>query len=417
MSLGTLVIAEDDATLRMMITTILQKAGFTVMVAADGAEAWELIQSVRPSLVVSDVQMPHMDGVELLSRIRADADLSTTPLILLTSLAERAHMRAGMSSGADDYLTKPFVPQDLVDAVTAQLRKHASRSARVTKTVQVAVKTALDNQRHNLATVYERRLRKELGGSMWQAEASARDEVFEEASVLCVDLVGDTWPQLLSTSELSEVLKLAYTNANDAVSLFGARSVQMIGEGLVAVFVPSGDTASMTHRRRAMKSAIALGQSAVRVRRHLEQRYPQRKLPEFELSVAVHSGPVTLAHMTDSLNMERPTLMPAGPSIKMAMLMQREAALAGMNLIASRSALDGLAGEVRLGRRAQMDLRAGEGIYVAEILQWAEPATQIDSTTESDSSLGELSSAWGEDGQTLPMSLEDRPSLPTRTRT
>jgi CheY-like chemotaxis protein len=410
MTLGTLVIAEDDATLRMMVTTILQKAGFTVMAASDGAEAWNMLQRVRPNLVVSDVQMPKLDGVALLNQIRADADLSTIPVILLTSLSERAHMRAGMASGADDYLTKPFLPQDLVEAVSAQLRKHASRSAKQTKVVQAAVKSALDSQRHNLATVYERRLRKELSGSLWQSGPSqASDDAYDQASVLYVDLVNEAWPELLPPADLADVLRLAYSNATDAVNLFGARSVQMVGEGLLAVFVAAGDSASMTHPRRALKSAAALLKSSARVQQHLDAKLPGRALPPFELSVAVHSGPVTLARLNDPLGMEKPTLMPVGATIKAVMLMQREAALGGLRLVASEAALHDVMSEVVLGRGASLASGAGDGLRVAEVLDWREATGASGSAEGVEEHLPEID--WDSDeGQTMPADLMARGS-------
>jgi CheY-like chemotaxis protein len=410
MSLGTLVIAEDDATLRMMVVTILQKAGFTVLAASDGAEAWNMVQRVRPNLVVSDVQMPKLDGVALLAQIRAHADLSTTPVILLTSLSERSHMRAGMANGADDYLTKPFLPQDLTEAVMAQLRKHASRSAKQTKVVQAAVKTALDSQRHNLATVYERRLRKELSGSLWQNDAAqARDDYFEQASVLYVDLVSDAWPQLVPPAELARLLRLAYSNASDAVNLFGAHAVHMVGEGLLALFVPTGDTASMTHQRRALKSALALIRSSARVQQHIDQHHAGLKLPPFEMSVAVHSGPVTLARLNDSLNMEKPSVMPVGSTIKGVMLMQREAAMAQMGLVASEAALLDLIAEVSLGRGARIPGSTGDALAIAEVLDWRDPAAAAADNDEPDGGAEALPEIdWDDEGQTMPAELTPR---------
>ncbi len=89
------------------------------MAAENGIKGLALIREFTPGFVVSDVQMPLFDGFEVLERVRRDLALATTPIILLTSLQDRHHMRQGMTIGADDYLTTPFAPQELREAVSA----------------------------------------------------------------------------------------------------------------------------------------------------------------------------------------------------------------------------------------------------------------------------------------------------------
>ena len=118
-----IVVMDDDAGTRMLVSQVLKKDGYDVLAADNGAGGLRLIQEHKPDLVISDVQMPEMDGFQVIEHVRADAELAATPIILLTSLAERSHMRHGMTSGADDYLTKPFTPAELRSAVNAQLNK------------------------------------------------------------------------------------------------------------------------------------------------------------------------------------------------------------------------------------------------------------------------------------------------------
>jgi DNA-binding response OmpR family regulator len=87
---------------------------FNVLEATDGDEAWSLIQEHKPSLVLLDVRMPGRTGLEILSAIRSDTSLAGTRVIILTASALPVDMAAGLTSGADFYLTKPFSPRDLL---------------------------------------------------------------------------------------------------------------------------------------------------------------------------------------------------------------------------------------------------------------------------------------------------------------
>ena len=117
------VVMEDDAATRTLVASVLRKEGYDVLSADNGISGLELVRQNKPDLVISDVQMPLMDGFAMLQALRADPALLHTPVVLLTSLQERAHMRIGMTSGADDYITKPFSPKELVARAGAVLRR------------------------------------------------------------------------------------------------------------------------------------------------------------------------------------------------------------------------------------------------------------------------------------------------------
>lgn len=114
----TVVVADDDADIRDLVTFKLGSAGYTVVPAADGDEALQLINEHRPELAVLDVMMPGQSGLDVLRSIRADEALAGTRVILLTARARDVDVDAGFSTGADDYLTKPFSPRELVHRVT-----------------------------------------------------------------------------------------------------------------------------------------------------------------------------------------------------------------------------------------------------------------------------------------------------------
>jgi CheY-like chemotaxis protein len=110
----TVVIADDEPSVRLLVHATIGADDFNVVEAVDGDEAWSLIQEHRPSLVLLDVRMPGRTGLEILDAIRADPGLAGTKVILLTASAMESDMAAGLAAGADFYLTKPFSPRALL---------------------------------------------------------------------------------------------------------------------------------------------------------------------------------------------------------------------------------------------------------------------------------------------------------------
>ena len=120
------MVVDDDPTVSDVVRRYLERADFEVTLTADGPGALAAVDSARPDLVVLDLMLPGMDGLEVCRRLRAqDPDL---PVVMLTALGEESDRVVGLSLGADDYVTKPFSPRELVLRVQSVLRR-ASRSA------------------------------------------------------------------------------------------------------------------------------------------------------------------------------------------------------------------------------------------------------------------------------------------------
>jgi len=113
--------ADDDDDILQLIVFRLERSGYTVLQASDGEEALALALENRPDLAVLDVQMPKMDGFELTRRLRAEPATSRIPIIVLTARVQDADVQEGFDAGADDYLRKPFSPQELRARVQAIL--------------------------------------------------------------------------------------------------------------------------------------------------------------------------------------------------------------------------------------------------------------------------------------------------------
>jgi DNA-binding response OmpR family regulator len=113
--------ADDDEDILELVAFRLERSGYTVLRATDGEEALRVALEAKPDLAVLDVMMPKLDGFELTRRLRAEDATRRMPIILLTARAQDADVQAGFDAGADDYLRKPFSPQELRARVQAIL--------------------------------------------------------------------------------------------------------------------------------------------------------------------------------------------------------------------------------------------------------------------------------------------------------
>ena len=107
------LVAEDDRDSRELLTWLLQKLGYQVVAAENGKDAWEAYRKGRFRIVISDVLMPDMDGLELCRRIRNHRQSKYTYIIVVTALIGKKDYLEGMEAGADDFVTKPFDPDEL----------------------------------------------------------------------------------------------------------------------------------------------------------------------------------------------------------------------------------------------------------------------------------------------------------------
>ena len=119
---------EDDASIRDIEVYALQSTGFEAEGFADGAEFWEAVQKKRPELVVLDVMLPGIDGIELLRRMKARAELREIPVVMATAKGAEYDKIQGLDLGADYYLVKPFGVMELVSCVKAVLRRCAPKA-------------------------------------------------------------------------------------------------------------------------------------------------------------------------------------------------------------------------------------------------------------------------------------------------
>ncbi len=116
----TILVVDDEARIVKLVRDYLERAGFDVLAARDGETALTLVRLERPDLIVLDLMLPGVDGLDVCRRLRQE---SAVPIIMLTARVEEADRIVGLELGADDYVTKPFSPRELVARVRAALRR------------------------------------------------------------------------------------------------------------------------------------------------------------------------------------------------------------------------------------------------------------------------------------------------------
>ncbi len=126
----SILVVEDDRDIAALMTRYLEKAGYATVHATSGRDAVARAREQAPELVVLDRMLPELDGLEVCRLLRGHPSTAAVPIIMVTARAEEADRIAGLETGADDYLTKPFSPNELVARVRALLRRTARAEAR-----------------------------------------------------------------------------------------------------------------------------------------------------------------------------------------------------------------------------------------------------------------------------------------------
>ena len=153
-----ILIIEDQKVLREEVRDWFDFEGFLALAAQDGKEGVEMACKHLPDLILCDIMMPEMDGNEVLRQLRMNQATSLIPFIFMTALSERNQVRNGMENGADDYITKPFTRNELLNAVMARLDKASE--------IQERSSAALQELRYNLITSLPHELRTPLNGML-----------------------------------------------------------------------------------------------------------------------------------------------------------------------------------------------------------------------------------------------------------
>jgi two-component system, chemotaxis family, chemotaxis protein CheY len=113
----TFLVVDDSASMRQLITFAMQDAGFDVLIAENGKDALEKLSSAKADMVITDLNMPDMDGIELITHLRGMPEYKFVPIVMLTTEAQEEKKKQGKAAGASGWIVKPFTPEQLLSVV------------------------------------------------------------------------------------------------------------------------------------------------------------------------------------------------------------------------------------------------------------------------------------------------------------
>ena len=365
--MSRILVVDDDRVQRMVASQALTQAGHEVLEAADGNEALGVARAQLPDLIVCDVVMPGMNGFQFVAALRAEEGVARIPVIMLTSMSERAHMRIGMNAGADDYLAKPFSFEELTEAVSALLAKRRTLEEGLISSMNTSFVTALEEQRESLAAQYEARMVREIS-ARWESGPQGDAELkYDHAVLLKAEIVGSLMQQAKSSKDVSLLVRQAYDAARDALHLFNAVHLLPAGNDLVAVYVDEPDSVRVRANVRAVRAAMNLQQKLAHLSVANAGGAPTGGAPV--ASIALHCGPVTVLHISDPLHGGPASTLATGTAMQELDAICDFTRTSQWGIAATATFVGTMAGQAVSGRTAQvMPTDGSVAIDVLEVL-------------------------------------------------
>lgn len=322
-----ILFAEDSTIQGTILKKLLTQRGFDVRWAKNGEEGWNILQDFQPSLIISDVEMPILDGYEFCSRIKKDLNFRNIPVVLCSSLSDPEDIIRGIECGANGYITKPYEESFLmyrIESILNNMEQDVEDNNPID--VQYAGKTytiqaSKMHMMQILLSIYENTVKKnkellitqidlqhkaqELEKSLQESERLLRNilpekiadrlksqgfdkpEYFESVSVLFTDFKGFTdVAEFMSPDELVEQLDLCFAQFDAIVEMYGVEKLKTIGDSYMAAGgIP---VSNQTH-------PVDLIRAAMEIKQFMDMTKNLRKdqgLPYWELRIGIHTGPV-----------------------------------------------------------------------------------------------------------------------------
>jgi len=311
-AVSQILVVDDNADMRSYVSSILQGIGYSIFTARNGAEAWEQIQLQPPHLVLTDLMMPVMSGLELIQRIRQDKDLQGTPIILITAKADEETRIEGVEQGADGYLSKPFNARELLAEVRNLLALKANER-RVAELNSYLTESVL--KRFLPPSLVERAAQGELALDL-------RPEP-RMITVLFSDIIGFTQlSNTLRSRRVAELLNEYLTEMTHAIFEHGGTIDKFMGDAILAIFGAPEEISPNEQVRRA----IAAARQMYRRLDDLNERWIAQGIITEEYRVqfrcGIHQGTAVVGMFGGS---ERTDYTAIGPSVNIAARIQESA--------------------------------------------------------------------------------------------
>jgi serine/threonine-protein kinase PpkA len=398
-----ILVVDDEEVIRKNLERLLTLEGYEVATASNGQLGLATARTMLPDIVVTDVNMPVLDGFGLLDALRAHPQLERTVVIMLTAADDRTQVRKGMRMGADDYITKPFKREELLESISAQLHKikrfdqhksHAVALAIAQNEEQAEANFRLrygtpDNTTANTPAnglqpdnyIIASSFLSKPGDSGYidltepqplQQDPVPTSSVTLQATVMFADIRNfTTMAERLTAAELAALLGRYFELACRPVVAYGGTHLKMLGDGLLALF--EGDPTNSdalhsdhSHASRAISAAMALGVVAQEFSAWVEQTYGARGLPNFAVGVGLHSGEVTLGQLGSP---EAREVTPLGDTVNIASRLQASGKDLGWTVVTSAQTAHLAGDNVQMGRQQIIAIRGREqSVSACEVL-------------------------------------------------
>jgi adenylate cyclase len=308
------LVVDDNSDLRAYVSRILRQEGYQIQIARNGAEGFKVAQEYRPQLIVADLMMPEVSGLDMIRMIRETEELKGTPIILLTAKADEATRIEGTEQGADAYLSKPFNDRELL----AEVRNLLALKANEQRVLELNT------------YLTESVLRRFLPPAMVQRAAKGELELDlrpEQTLIttLFSDIVGFTQlSNTLRSRRVAELLNEYLAAMTQAVFDNGGTVDKFMGDGILAIFGAPEVLAPKEQVRRA----IATARQMLRSLEQLNQRWEEQGIvgkdgpPPVRFRCGIHQGTAVVGMFGGK---ERSDYTAIGPSVNIASRLQEAA--------------------------------------------------------------------------------------------
>ena len=339
---GELILVVDDLEdMRNLIARSLSQKGYRVLKAANGEQGYQVICDRRPDLVISDWMMPKLSGPDMLKQVRANSDISTTPVILLTAKSDEESKLIGTEIGADVFLGKPFNEQEL-RSVVRNLLSLKSREKEVQQLNDYITESVL-----------KRYLPPSLIGNILSGELSMdKPAELRDITVLFSDLKGFTaTSEALGPEGISAFLNEYLTVMNEVIFEHGGTIDKFIGDAIMVLFGAPQDMLPAEQVRRATDCAKAMQ----RAMHQLTQAWKHDGAGDIKMRIGIHHGPAVVGNFGSA---QRSDYTAIGPTVNLASRIE-SASTAGQVFVSEATAM--LMGEGTSMKVGEFELKGIEG--------------------------------------------------------
>jgi adenylate cyclase len=353
-----LVVDDTPANIQALSAT-LKGQGYQISVATNGRQTLEIVERVRPDLILLDVMMPEMDGFEACRRLKESVATKEIPVIFLTARTETTDIVRGFEVGAVDYVAKPFNTHELLARVNTHLTVDQLRRSLAGKNAELA-------RAHELVRrAFGRYVSEEVAASILQSpEGLELGGEEREVTILMSDLRGFTaLAARLTPHEVIEFLNLYLEAMVDVISRYEGTIDEIIGDAILVIF--GAPLVCEDHAAKAVACGLAMQLAMAEV----NQRLTAKGAAELEMGIGIHTGRVIVGNIG---SLRRTKYAAVGSNVNLAGRI--ESFTTGGQLLISESTRDQIKSPLRIARQFQVEPKgASRSLQLHEVTSIGEP--------------------------------------------